>query len=280
MKIQNFVSSLRSKEMQQASAPILLRMIEQKKGTGSPILCNLGCGARYHAAWINIDLHSHSESVFAWDLSKGLPVPDDTCDAVYSSHTIEHFNRDGAKKFLMECRRVLRPGGIIRLVAPDLECLARTYLACLDAAKRGEPDSEKRYDWIVIELLDQMVRHQRGGEMLKYWSQLDVPAEAFVAERVGVEYWGSRQYCRGRLPKELRHSAAEIGTFRLSGEVHQWMYDAYSLDRLLGTVGFVNVQTQNAKESGIANFEEYNLDSEPDGSTYKPDSFFIEACKS
>lgn len=244
---------------------------------GHPVQCNLGCGTRNHPAWINIDFHGDGETVLSWDLRQGLPLPDRSCDVVYSSHAIEHFDRAGARRFLGECRRVLKSGGILRLVAPDLEGIARTYLACLDAARRGEPGAADRYEWIVIEFLDQLVRHRSGGEMLKYWSRDAVPEEDFVVARVGTEYRRARAHWKGRVMPDCPLDPKELGLFRLGGEVHQWMYDSYSLGKLLADSGFVDICVRCADESEIVGFVACNLDTEPDGSVYKPDSFFIEA---
>src|SRR5262249_36260302 len=40
---------------------------------------------------------------------------------------IEHLDRDEAWRFVEECRRVMRPGGVLRLAVPDLARLARLY---------------------------------------------------------------------------------------------------------------------------------------------------------
>lgn len=254
--------------------------LEKCIADGNPVLCNLGCGARHHPAWINLDFHGDGRTVFPWDLRQGLPLPDASCDVVYSSHAIEHFDRKGACQFLAECHRVLKPGGILRLAAPDLEGIARAYLQCLEAAQRGEQGAVARYEWIVVELLDQLVRHESGGEMLKLWCRHELPAEDYISQRVGTEYWRSRKHCKGRSVSETTPTdALTVGSFRLGGEVHQWMYDRYSLGQLLTNSGFVQVQTCAAIESSIENFVEYCLDTESSGTTYKPDSFFMEARK-
>ena len=252
-------------------------LLEERRVAGYPVLCNLGCGTRYHPSWVNLDFNGDGEAVVGWDLRKGLPFLDRSCDVLYSSHAIEHFDRNGARRFAEECRRVLKSGGTVRLVAPDLEGIARAYLSCLDSVQRREPGSAERYEWIVIELLDQLVRHQAGGEMLKYWCRDVLPAEDFVSQRVGVEYWRARAHCKGRVVGSKPLDAREVGEFRLGGEVHQWMYDRYSLGKLLIDVGFVDVRACRADESAIEDFVTYNLDTEPDGLVYKPDSFFLEA---
>ena len=63
----------------------------------------------------------------------GIPCPAGSATAVYSSHMIEHLDRGEARAFLTEVRRVLRPGGVVRIVAPDLSRLVIDYLATGDA---------------------------------------------------------------------------------------------------------------------------------------------------
>lgn len=67
------------------------------------------------------------------DAVRGLPLPDCSVEALYSSHMIEHLGRLRAGLFLEEARRVLVPGGIIRLAVPDLAKLVRRYLETGDA---------------------------------------------------------------------------------------------------------------------------------------------------
>jgi hypothetical protein len=73
-------------------------------------------------------------------------------------------------------------------------------------------------------------------------------------------------------------NALNIGQFRLGGEIHQWMYDRYSLSELLKKHGFENVKVVSATESQIPNWSNYNLDM-MDGKVRKPDSLFMEAQK-
>jgi predicted SAM-dependent methyltransferase len=57
-----------------------------------------------------------------------IPCPDSSAEAVYSSHMIEHLDRREAQAFLAEVRRVLMPGGVVRLAAPDLARLVHGYV--------------------------------------------------------------------------------------------------------------------------------------------------------
>jgi predicted SAM-dependent methyltransferase len=67
------------------------------------------------------------------DATRRIPLPDDSVDAIYSSHMLEHLYPEQARSFLREALRTLRRGGIIRLAVPDLEKLAKRYLAHGDA---------------------------------------------------------------------------------------------------------------------------------------------------
>src|SRR4030042_5055094 len=89
---------------------------------------NLGGGNKYHNEWVNVDLFSSSPFVRSWDLKKGIPYDDNTFEVVYHSQVIEHYEREDARRFIGECYRVLQPNGIIRIVTPDLEDIASTYL--------------------------------------------------------------------------------------------------------------------------------------------------------
>lgn len=54
------------------------------------------------------------------NVTEGLPFTDSSVISLYSSHFIEHLNFTEGKNFLKEGYRVLKPGGIIRIVCPDL----------------------------------------------------------------------------------------------------------------------------------------------------------------
>ncbi|MER3433364.1 MAG: methyltransferase type 11 [Leptolyngbya sp. ERB_1_1] len=276
---------------------------------------NLGCGRRFHRDWINLNFASTGDGVIAHDLNQGIPYPDDVFDVVYHSHVLEHFPKSSAQPFLQECYRVLRPSGILRVVVPDLEQIARLYLSALEQATAGSDEWANRYNWIMLEMYDQSIRNRPGGEMLDYLYQDHLRDEAFLIERWGTEaknliaegrslqslpvqpaphplkrslnrlyaFFVDSHYRRDVLLKLLLkqdYTALQIGRFRQSGEIHQWMYDRYSLSQLLQQCGFEAVTQQTATTSKIANWQSFLLDTESDGKVYKPDSLFMEAVKS
>jgi SAM-dependent methyltransferase len=276
---------------------------------------NLGCGKRHHPDWINIDLTSTEPGVIQHDLSQGIPLPDASCEVVYHAAVLEHMRREDALTFLRECHRVLMPGGIIRVGVPDLERLCHLYLSRLQAACDGDEAAAHDYDWIMLELYDQTVREKSGGGMKDFLRRNPLPNDAFVYSRIGEEgrmiinalhnqsepkvnaktinlgissrlrrrlgaLPGSTKRCLLRLLLDSNDMRAlEIGRFRMAGEVHQWMYDRYSLARLLREAGFLNPIVQKPASSQIPGWNDYHLDVLPDGGVIKPDLFFMEATK-
>ena len=118
----------------------------------SRILLNLGCGLvaphrwrNYDASWhlylsqypnldrllCNIGLTSKSRwpsNVQYLNLNRPWDFPANSADVVYAHHVFEHLTQRSADLFLSEARRVLRAGGALRLVVPDLMQHAEQYL--------------------------------------------------------------------------------------------------------------------------------------------------------
>lgn len=69
-----------------------------------------------------------SRDIVIHDLTQPLPFSNSSFSAIYSSHTLEHLYHQDAKCLLTECHRVMKKGGIIRIVVPDLESIALEYI--------------------------------------------------------------------------------------------------------------------------------------------------------
>lgn len=281
------------------------------------ICLNVGCGRRYHPDWINMDVAPSDSKIIPCDLSEGIPLPDNYCDVVYHAAVIEHLRTSDSIKFIKECNRVLRPGGILRVGVPDLENLCRLYLDRLESAVSGNKQSVHDYDWIMTELFDQIVREQSGGEMVDWFREEQLPNPGFIQQRIGEEArdlllsfrpkptddYSQEALSLSRiarlivrklstlslsglktligellLDKEDLH-ALRIGRFRMGGEVHQWMYDRFSLARLLREAGLVDPVQMDAGKSKIPGWLDYGLDTLADGTVIKPDLIFMEAIK-
>jgi len=94
-------------------------------------MLNIACGSRIHSDWINIDFSPIDNRVKKVNLLRTLPFKNESFDVAYSSHFLEHLSPQNAKSLLQEIYRILKPKGILRIVVPDMENIARTYLALL-----------------------------------------------------------------------------------------------------------------------------------------------------
>lgn len=81
---------------------------------------HLGCGTKYLPGFLNIDGNLFNKIDVWLDVRNGLPFCSNSVDSIYSTHMVEHFYPDELKKLLLECARVLKNGGGIRLVVPSL----------------------------------------------------------------------------------------------------------------------------------------------------------------
>ena len=52
-----------------------------------------------------------------------MPFEDDSVDTIYCSHVIEHIETEYVEMFFKESFRVLKLGGVLRIVCPDVEYL-------------------------------------------------------------------------------------------------------------------------------------------------------------
>ena len=279
----------------------------------APALLNIGCGEHFHPAWMNLDLVPQHPSIVTHDVKKSLPFADRKFDAVYHSHVLEHLPIEVGQYCIGECFRVLKPGGVLRIVVPDLERIVELYLETHIRAWKGDPNAREDYYWMKLELLDQMVRARSGGLMGQYMSNPGIKNREFVQSRVGHEFLNcdkteepatSRptfEEARNLLSRissatyQLRRKLAkrcvrillgrdakpalDEGLFRMQGEVHRWMYDRFSLRDACETAGFKEFRVVSATQSQIPGFEKFELDV-MDGAVRKPDSLFVECRKS
>lgn len=259
-------------------------------------LVNIGCGTTYHKNWVNIDYSSDSNFVLEHDLSKGIPLETETVDFLYNSHILEHFSKESAKELLNECFRVLKPGGIIRVVIPDLKSLAEEYLKAFNEYKLNPSDyNEANYNWFVIELIDQLVREESGGEMLKYWTKENILNSDTLENRIGNVYkkFSGLKFNSHSIPLTFKDKIKSkilnlLGidwidyqklNFYKIGERHKWMYDEISLSILLSQIGFSSFKVQDGLSSYFIEWTRYaSLDVEGN-KLRKPDSLIVEAIK-
>ena len=132
---------------------------------------NLGCGPKPFEEWINLDKswntilykfpvlkkailktlmalkwvtddilkyiveYPENIDVRKCDVTKGLPFKDSSVDYIYTNNMFEHLTQENFMFVLKECYRVLKKGGVLRLVVPDLFQHVAIYIKDKDADK-------------------------------------------------------------------------------------------------------------------------------------------------
>ena len=148
------------------------------------IRINLGCGTHAPKHWINFDsslrvwvdkmpllqLARYKRRFPSWvkrrDLTKRLPFSDGSVHLIYSSHFIEHITHSQAESLLRECKRILIPGGRIRIMTPNLRFSVENYIARRESTllKRDAADYFMRWlgvfeDEVEVSRFVQLIRN-------------------------------------------------------------------------------------------------------------------------
>jgi predicted SAM-dependent methyltransferase len=89
---------------------------------------HLGCGGIILNDWVNLDFKP-GRGGLNWDLTRKLPLEDSSAELIYTEHFIEHLNKLAGAKFISECHRLLKSGGVLRISTPDLAHLTKNYLS-------------------------------------------------------------------------------------------------------------------------------------------------------
>jgi len=92
------------------------------------IKLHLGCGKRdFGEEWIHID-GADFPHIKYHNIKILYPFEDNSVDLIYASHVIEYFDREEIISILTEWKRVLKPGGILRLAVPNFYMMASLYI--------------------------------------------------------------------------------------------------------------------------------------------------------
>ena len=219
---------------------------------------NLGCGPIGKEDWINIDwgilafLHKYHfvenfllacklfpkgynikwpKNLFLHNCRSKLPFKEGSIDFIYSSHFIEHMRRFETERILKDCYRVLKKGGVMRLVIPDLELLTRKYI-----------EKDKGFFYALNNLLN---------------NDPNPKDEIFLAD-VLLDSFFPVSY------KKPYQGIHRLYSFFI--RPHLWMYDFNSLEGILKNAGFGKIRKLNYREGKVPDLDK--LDVFPEISLY------------
>lgn len=169
------------------------------------IKLNLGCGRniknKLPKPWVNVDLDGECADLHC--SIKSLPTEwTDKFDEIRASHVLEHFFMDEFDSVLSEWLRVLKPGGLLRIIVPDLDVIIKALVSGTDSKNRQSvsidettpiltqifgvgyqtrsTSSEWRHRFIFNkELISKLLSRQSNVYGLTFYDKNDDPAAVF-----------------------------------------------------------------------------------------------------
>jgi predicted SAM-dependent methyltransferase len=176
------------------SARLALRRVRGR----NELLLNVASGPFVLDGFVNLELRAYHADVVRWDCRTSVPVADGACRGIRIEHFLEHLDpRDEVPFLLRDCHRALAPGGVLRIVVPDVARFMAAYLARdksgFDALAVADPfpdDLPTALD-IVNHAFHQWHEHRWG---------YDVENLTWLLERAGFSEIVRSAYGASRLP--------------------------------------------------------------------------------
>ncbi len=186
---------------------------------------HLGAGPTRIDGFVNIDIQGAPLNL---NLAWGLPFADGSVQRIYVSHMLEHlFYPHDVGAFLREMRRVLGPGGRLRLAVPDIG-------ACIEAYRQGDrrffESRHETWDWWPKDLtpLESFLAYAGAGaepghllESHKFGYDFETLAKALRA--AGFEAVFESRFMQSEDPLLQVDSASAVASARF-GEQHYALF--------------------------------------------------------
>jgi predicted SAM-dependent methyltransferase len=235
-----------------------------------------------------------------------LRFSDNTFDAIYCFHVFEHLSWEEGLRCLKEMHRILKPGGVCRISTPNLEFFAEEYLKEVRATAEYGGDSSFRYQWSMLNLIDQAVRKKSGGGMAtllsgntidqEYLKHLNGDSLNFVVDPNNGQSFDSvhkptyfdgspaplsfqiKKKAYALLRKVILKTSPMLDV-EIMNERNRWLYDQVSLAQLYRLADFSEVFRQEYNKSLIEDWFRYNYDASIYGDYPLEPSLFMEGRK-
>lgn len=144
---------------------------------------NWGCGTEPQPGWINSDIKEDPTVDISCDILVGLPLEEGSIEYVVSIHALPELSYPDQVPALMELRRVLAPGGVLRLALPDFD-------RAIEAYRSGDRDYFLIPDEDALALGAKLI-----VQMLWYGYSKTLFTFDFVAELLGRAGFGEVRRC-------------------------------------------------------------------------------------
>lgn len=97
-----------------------MQKVEHARVPSNVSKIDLGCGKNKKEGFIGIDKIDYGQEIL-WDVTKGIPLPDDSIDEVYSTQFFEHLDEKEINTVVWELVRVCKAGAKIHIEVPSDE---------------------------------------------------------------------------------------------------------------------------------------------------------------
>ncbi|MDQ2082034.1 WcaI family glycosyltransferase [Xanthobacteraceae bacterium Astr-EGSB] len=137
--------------------------------------------------FLRINENRFPDAVRLGDIVKGLPIADGEAAGVYASHVLEHLSFKDFYLAIRNAKRLLRAGGIFRLVVPDLESRAKYYISQLEAGAALANCQFMRTTYLGAEERPRTFRERIRAELgnSKHLWMWDFPSISFSLSEAG-----------------------------------------------------------------------------------------------
>lgn len=186
-----------SVEYARAGHAVRRRRVREYLAAADEPKLQIGAGPNPLAGWLNTDIVSGDVYV---DLARPLPLPDASFRYAFGEHVIEHLPERTGAALCAELRRVLVPGGVLRLTTPDLRKIIALYDDRNSAVSRA--DYARFLERVTGKTYDQPCRLL--NDYLRLWGHRYVYDEADLTQKLLAAGFSRVER---RSPGESEHAA-------------------------------------------------------------------------
>ena len=192
-------------ELYQAKVRFFAKGAHRKYRGKKGLLVNIGPGPNAKQGWVNLDIAKKGGVNCVYDCRKSLPFEDNSVKGIFMEHCLEHIDyTEEVPHFISEVYRVLEPGGVIRIIVPDMEKYLRAYCeADWEQLKDIRPLNDALEDhWFKcryrtkMELINMLFRQ---GFEHKYG--YDFETLSFVLKKYGFDEVIHQTYGKSKMPE-------------------------------------------------------------------------------
>ena len=150
------------------------RLTKSLQASDGPTLLEFGAGGTKRNGWVTTDVSWRSANHL--DVTATWPMADETVDFLFSDNVVEHLSLGGARVAFREACRVLKPGGILRVVTPDIGELTRAYLS-----------TPEESDGLKTQLIEEGYLVENQVDLLRFAFQDDGHASGYLWDKDALE---------------------------------------------------------------------------------------------